>query len=158
LFWVVQNSPDPLEDGITVRWEHIAEPVKRLDDPHRRPARPIQPARSGRFEVDDEPVEVNRAQPGVCVNPDFRRYCIGKAQLVGSRDSVRKKYPASFSILNQISTASGASLESLAVSPMKLRISDTLEIGAPNQRQPKSKFHYVRSVAVRRNQLTKSQK
>jgi hypothetical protein len=67
------------------------EPVKCLDDPHRRPARPIQPARSGRFEVDHESIEVNRAQPGVCVNCDFCRYCVSKAQLVGRRDSIRKK-------------------------------------------------------------------
>lgn len=67
------------------------EPVKRLNDSHRRSARPIPPARSGRFEVDDEAVEVNRAQTGVCVNRDFRRYRVGEAQLVGRRDSIGKK-------------------------------------------------------------------
>ena len=76
---------------MSVGWKHIVKPVKRLDDSHRRPARPIQSARSGRFEVDDEAIEMNRAEPGVCVNRDFRRYCVGEAQLVGRRDSIGKK-------------------------------------------------------------------
>jgi hypothetical protein len=67
------------------------EPVKRLGDPHLLAARPIRPARSGRFELDDEFVEVNRAQPSLGVNCGFCRHCVGKAQLVGRSYSIRKE-------------------------------------------------------------------
>jgi len=67
------------------------EPVKGLDDAHRGAARPIEPARSGRFEVDDEFVEANRTQPGVRMNRDFRGHCVGKPELVGRRSSIWKK-------------------------------------------------------------------
>jgi len=45
--------------------------VKGLNDAHRWPSRPIEPARSGQFEVDDEFVKVNRTEPRICVDRDF---------------------------------------------------------------------------------------
>ena len=71
LFWVLQNFSDFLKDRIAIGWEHVVEPVKGLNDAHRRPSRPIEPARSGQFEVDDESVKVNRAEPRICVDCDF---------------------------------------------------------------------------------------
>ena len=52
LFWIIQNFPDPLEDGITVGGKHVVEPVKGLDDSHGWPARPIESARSSQLKID----------------------------------------------------------------------------------------------------------
>ena len=91
LFWVVQNSPDLLEDRIAVGWKHVVQPVKGLNDAHRRPSRPIEPARSSQFEVDDEFVEVNRAEPGICMDRDFGGHGVSESQLIGGRHPVGKK-------------------------------------------------------------------
>ena len=91
LLWVIQDFPNPLENCIAINWKHVVKPVKRLHDPHRRPARPVEPAWSGQLEIDHESVEVNGTEPGVGVDRDFGRHGVGEAKLVGRRDSIGKK-------------------------------------------------------------------
>ena len=67
------------------------EPVKGLNDAHRRPSRPIESVRSGQFEVDDESVKLNRAEPRICVDRDFGGHGVSEAQLIGGRHPVGKK-------------------------------------------------------------------
>jgi hypothetical protein len=50
------------------------QPVKGLDNAHRRSASPIEAARSCELEVDHQFVEVYRTEPGVRVNSGFRAY------------------------------------------------------------------------------------
>jgi len=91
LFWVFQNFSDFLKDRIAIGWEHVVEPVKGLNDAHRRPSRPIEPARSGQFEVDDESVKVNRAEPRICVDCDFGGHGVSESQLIGGCHPIGKK-------------------------------------------------------------------
>ena len=91
LFWVLQNFPDLLKNRIAVGWQHVVEPVKSLNDAHRRPACPIEPARSGQLEIDDELVEVNRAEPGIGVDRDFGWHSVSESQLIRGGNSIGKK-------------------------------------------------------------------
>jgi hypothetical protein len=79
------------KERIAIGWEHVVEPVKGLNDAHRRPSRPKEPARSSQFEVDDESLKVNGAEPGMCVERDFRGHRVSESQLIGGRHPIREK-------------------------------------------------------------------
>jgi len=91
LFCVFQSFSDFLENQIAIGGEHVVEPVKGLNNAHRRPSCPIEPARSGQLEVDDEFVKMNRAEPRICVNRDFGWHGVSESQLIGGRHPIGKK-------------------------------------------------------------------
>jgi hypothetical protein len=79
LSWVFQNSRDPFQNRIAISREHVVQPVKCLYDAHCRPAGPVEPAWSGQFEGDNELVEVNGTEPGICVDRDLGGHCVSQA-------------------------------------------------------------------------------
>lgn len=91
LSWVLQNSPDLFEDRIAVSREHVVQPVKGLNDAHRWSSGPIESAGRSEFEVDDEFVEANRAEPGISVDRDPGGHCVRESELVGGRHSIGEK-------------------------------------------------------------------
>ena len=63
--------------------QRVAQPVQRLDNPHRRPVSPEQLAWRRRPERDDLLAELDRAQAGVGVHDDPARHGIAEAEIVG---------------------------------------------------------------------------
>lgn len=91
LFGVLQNSRDLFQNRIAVSGKHVVQPVKGLNDSHCRSAGPIEPARSGQLEVDNELVEVNRTKPCISADRDPSGYCVRESELIGGRHSIGNK-------------------------------------------------------------------
>ena len=70
--------------------QEIAQPVKRLDDAHRRSPGPEQLAGRGRTEGDRHVAELDRAATSVGVHHDFGRDGVSQAQIVRCGHAVDK--------------------------------------------------------------------
>jgi hypothetical protein len=77
-------------DAVAIAGQGVLEPVQRLDDAHRRSARPIEAACGGRFEDDRELVEMNGMRLCVRVDRDARRARLGQAEVVGRRNAINE--------------------------------------------------------------------
>lgn len=71
-------------------YQDIAQPVKRLDDAHRRSPGPEQLAGCGRTEGDRHVAEFDRAATSIGVHHDFGRDGVSKAQIVRRGHAVDK--------------------------------------------------------------------
>jgi len=59
VFGVVQAPLELLQDRVGVHGNHVVEPMKSLNNAHRRSARPIEPTRGRELEVDYQLIELN---------------------------------------------------------------------------------------------------
>jgi hypothetical protein len=70
--------------------QEIAQPVKRLDDTHRRPPGPKQFAGRGRTKGDRHVTELDRTTTSVGMHHDFGRNCVSQAQIVRCGHAIDK--------------------------------------------------------------------